>query len=84
MEDPKHIEQEALALQKQEAFVRLSAAWEEALGDGIEPEIMAHVALFAALGDLVATYGEPAVAEFAKRLPERITRGEFSISSAKH
>jgi hypothetical protein len=84
MEDPKRTEQETLPQQKQEAFVRLSAAWEEALGDGIEPEIMAHVALFAALGDLVATYGESAVAEFAKRLPDRIAAGEFSISSARH
>jgi hypothetical protein len=84
MEDPQHLEPGTLAQQKHEAFVRLSAAWEEALGDGIEPEVMAHVALFAALGDLVATYGEPAVAEFAKRLPERIAAGEFSISSARH
>ena len=57
------------ALQKREAFERFSAVWQDALGAGIEPDILAHVALFAALGDLVATYGETAVADFAERLP---------------
>ena len=84
MEDPSQVEMEAISLQKQEAFVRISAAWEDALGDGIDPEILAHVTLFAALGDLVATYGETAVAEFARRLPERIAAGEFTIAAARH
>jgi len=70
-----------LAEQKQEAFERLSEAWHEAIGDGIEPDVMAHVALFTALSDLVETYGEPAVAEFADRLASRIQVGEFTIPS---
>lgn len=65
--------------QKKEAFERLSEAWHDAVGDGIEPDVMAHVALFAALSDLVETYGEPAVAEFADRLAGRIQGGEFTI-----
>ncbi len=65
--------------QKKEAFERLSEAWHDAIGDGIEPDVMAHVALFAALSDLVETYGEPAVAEFADRLAGRIQGGEFTI-----
>ena len=68
-----------LRVQKREAFARLSAVWQDALGAGIEPDVLAHVALFAALGDLVATYGETAVADFAERLPERIASGEFTI-----
>lgn len=68
-----------LGLQKQEAYARFSAVWEEALGDGIDPDILAHVALFAALRDLVTTYGECAVAEFAGRLSDRVTAGEFSV-----
>ena len=84
MEDPTQIEHDALSQQKQEAFVRFSAVWQDALGDGIESEVLAHVALFAALGDLVATYGESAVAEFAGRLPDRIAKGEFSIASSRH
>lgn len=70
---------DGLGAQKQEAFARFSAVWQAALGDGIEPDILAHVALFAALGDLVATYGEAAVADFAEQLPERIQSGEFTI-----
>lgn len=70
---------EEMRVQKREAFARLSAVWQDALGAGIEPDVIAHVALFAALGDLVATYGENAVAEFAERLPDRISSGEFTI-----
>ena len=73
--------EEDLGLQKQQAYERLATAWEEAIGDGVDPDILAHVALFAALRDLVDTYGEGAVAEFAGRLPERVTAGEFSVPS---
>jgi len=73
-----------LSLQKREAYVRISAVWQDALGAGIEPDVLAHVALFAALGDLVATYGETAVADFAERLSARITAGEFSIPDTLH
>lgn len=77
-------ETEELALQKREAYERISAVWQDALGAGIEPDVIAHVALFTALGDLVSTYGEKAVAEFAERLPKRIVAGEFSIPHPLH
>jgi len=77
-------ETDELTLQKRDAMVRLSVVWQDALSAGIEPEVLAHVALFAALGDLVATYGEPAVVDFARRLPERIAAGEFTVSSSRH
>jgi hypothetical protein len=73
-----------LSQQKREAYVRLSAVWQDALGAGIEPDVLAHVALFSAIGDLVATYGEEAVADFAERLSDRIAAGEFSIPSSVH
>ena len=79
MDDLGQHETEEMRVQKREAFARLSAVWQDALGAGIEPDVIAHVALFAALGDLVATYGENAVAEFAERLPDRISSGEFTI-----
>ena len=79
VDDPDSHESDELRLQKREAFARLSAVWQDALGAGIEPDILAHVALFAALGDLVATYGETAVADFAEKLPDRIASGEFTI-----
>ena len=67
-------ETEELKLQKQEAFQRFSAVWEDALVAGIEPEMLAHVALFAALGDLVATYGESAVARFRRTAARAASR----------
>ena len=73
-----------LSLQKREAFARFSAVWQEALGDGIEPDILAHVALFAALRDMVATYGEKAVSDFAGRLPDRVANGEFTVPVLLH
>ncbi len=84
MRDQGQPENEELKLQKREALQRLSIVWKDALGDGIEPEVLAHAALFAALGDLVSTYGETAVATFAERLAARITAGEFSIPTAVH
>ena len=84
MGEGQHPESEDLATQKREAYQRLSAVWQDALGAGIEPDVLAHVALFAALKDLVATYGEAAVADFAERLPARIKAGEFSLSKSLH
>ncbi len=82
MDDFIRLERDQLRLQKREAYVRISAVWQDALGAGIEPEVLAHVALFAALGDLVATYGETAVADFAERLSGRIAAGEFTVPSS--
>ena len=84
MRDGAEPENDELKLQKREAYQRLSAVWQDAVGAGIESEVLAHVALFAALGDLIATYGEDAVADFAERLPGRIAAGEFSIPSSVH
>ena len=47
----------------QEALRYILEAWEEALHDGIEPEMLANAALFAALSDLIDAYGEDAVAK---------------------
>lgn len=65
--------------QKKEAFQRLIDAWQDALTAGIEPDVVAHAALFAALSDLVETYGEDAVAVYTSSLAERVNRGEFSL-----
>ncbi|HMB47491.1 MAG TPA: hypothetical protein VKN63_04375 [Afifellaceae bacterium] len=70
-----------IALQKQEAFQRLNHAWQEALTAGIEPDVVAQAALFAALSDLVDTYGEDAVADYTTKLADRVNRGEFSLPS---
>lgn len=54
-------------------------AWDTALADGAEPEVIASVAIYAALADMVDRYGEDAVAEFCASLPERTKRGEFTL-----
>jgi hypothetical protein len=72
-------EDRMIAEKKRLALAYLTEAWDEAVAEGIDSDILAHAALFAALADLVATYGEEPVAELAKRLPERIRAFEFSL-----
>jgi len=64
----------------QEALRYILDAWEEALHDGIEPEMLANAALFAALADLVASYGGDAVAKMTGGLSRRIQHGEFTLT----
>lgn len=65
--------------QKQAALRYIMDAWHEALYDGIEPEMLANAAFFAALSDLVSTYGEDAVAKMTEGLSRRIHHGEFTL-----
>lgn len=54
-------------------------AWDRALAEGVDPEVVASVAIFAALTDMVDRYGETAVAEFCESLPARARNGEFTL-----
>jgi hypothetical protein len=65
--------------QKQAALRYIVDAWEEALHDGIEPEMLANAALFASLADLIGVYGEDAVAKMTTGLSRRIQHGEFTL-----
>ena len=58
-------------------------AWEEAVYDGIDPDCLATAAIFAALSDMIGTYGEEPVAVMCERLPQRIRAGEFTLSQTK-
>ena len=69
--------------ERRAALSYVTEAFAEAILAGIESESFAHAALFAALQELVETYGEEAVAAFAGRLPERIASGDFTIA-VKH
>jgi len=69
--------------QKQAAISYLHEAWAEARLDGIDGDCMAQACLFAALSELVTTYGEDATAKFATGLSERIANGEFSLEFAR-
>jgi len=64
---------------KQAALRYILDAWEEALHDGIEPEMLANAALYAALADLIDVYGENAVAKMTSGLSRRIHHGEFTL-----
>ena len=58
-------------------------AWEEAVYDGIDPDCIATAAIFAALSDMIDTYGEEPVARMAERLPGRIRHGEFTVGKTR-
>ena len=64
---------------KQAALRFILEAWEEAIYDGLDPDAIATAAIFAALSDMIATYGEEPVAVMCERLPERIRSGEFTV-----
>lgn len=65
--------------ERQAALRYILDAWEEALHDGIEPEMLANAALYAALADLIGVYGEDAVAKMTTGLSRRIHHGEFTL-----
>ena len=69
--------------QKQAALGYLAEAWAEARHDGVDGDCLAQASMFAALAELVTTYGEDAVAKFAEGLPSRVRNGEFSVRLAK-
>ncbi len=66
--------------EKQAALRYLLDAWEEAVYDGVDPDNLATAAIFAALSDMVDTYGEEPVARMTEGLPERIRLGEFTVN----
>jgi hypothetical protein len=69
--------------QKRVALSYLNEAWAEARHDGVDDDCMAQACLFAALAELVATYGEEAAAEYAAGLPARLRNGEYSLMLAR-
>ena len=74
------IEDPDTAENRREALGFVTEAFAEAIMAGVESEDFAHAALFAALQELVVLHGEELAAAFAKKLPERILSGEFSLT----
>lgn len=66
--------------QRYAALRYIMDAWEEALYEGLEPEMLANASMFAALTDLVSSYGEEAVAKMTDGLSRRIQHGEFTLN----
>ena len=54
-------------------------AWEEGTESGIAPELMAYAALYTALTDLVASFGEDSVVSLVNGLAPRVQKGEFTL-----
>jgi hypothetical protein len=46
----------------------------------LDPDCIASAAIFAALSDMIAAYGEEPVATLCERLPERVRMGEFTVN----
>ncbi|MGB3502094.1 MAG: hypothetical protein WBA44_10745 [Mesorhizobium sp.] len=59
-------------------------AWAEGLSAGIEPELIAEVALSTAFTELVRSCGEAAAVALVERMRERIVGGEFEATAQRH
>ena len=66
------------------ALELIVAAWEEAEVVGVKSDIVAYAAIYTALTDLVAKYGEEPVAALSAGLAERVRAGEFSSYTVRH
>ena len=66
--------------QKRLALKMVLEVWEDALAQGISAEMVASSAIFAALTDMIESYGEESVAEMVAEWPQRIRDGEFTLS----
>ncbi|MEQ9144182.1 MAG: hypothetical protein RLO08_07475 [Parvibaculaceae bacterium] len=59
-------------------------AWDDALAEGVNPDVLASTAIFAAFSDMVETYGEESVADMADGLKDRVRHGEFTLNQTRH
>ena len=69
--------------QKRAALGYLNEAWAEARHDGVDGDCLAQASIFAALAELVGTYGEDAVADYLEDIPSRVRNGEYSLTLAR-
>ena len=76
MSDPDSIAESG---PKARALELVLDAWDKALSEGVDPDLIASVALYAALADMVDRYSEETVADFCLTLPERVRHGEFTL-----
>lgn len=70
-----------------ERFVALGfidSAWADALDEGVDPDAIAHAALFMAVADLVAAHGEESVARMITGIPDKVRNGEYSLDRELH
>lgn len=67
-----------------QALSLILAAWDEGADAGVAPELMAYAALFTALTDLVALFGEEAVVKMTRGLERRVELGEFTLNRTRN
>lgn len=77
--EPESVDKVGLEERKRAALEHILSAWVDANDAGIEPEVVASAAIYAALSELVETVGADQVAEMVADLPRRIRHGEFSV-----
>ena len=65
------------------ALELILAAWDEGEDLDIPSPTLAYAALFTAMTNLVAIYGEEAVADMARRLEHRVKVGEFTVHNTR-
>jgi hypothetical protein len=68
-----------LAQLKKRAMMMIAHTFAEGQDDGLDGDLMAQAALFAAFSELVSTYGEDAVATYAQTFAPKILAGAFSL-----
>ena len=66
-----------------EALNNILEAWDEALATGIASELLAYAAIYTALTDLVAAFGEDSVVSLVDGLGARVRKGEFSLNQQR-
>jgi hypothetical protein len=69
--------------QKRLALGYLQDGWTEASHEGVDGDCLAQTALFLALAELIATYGEEATSRYTDNLGARIRNGEFSVALSR-
>jgi len=65
--------------ERKRALEYLAEAWRNAEDEEVETEALAHAALFASLATLVEKYGETAISELMKRIPDKVVQGEYTV-----
>jgi hypothetical protein len=79
----RSIDSGSLGIASLAAFMSHPVSFHFALSPLPDNEQKRAASLFAALAELVGTYGEDAVAKYVEGLPTRVRRGEFSVALAK-
>lgn len=74
--------EELIGEKKRAAYECLAEAWADAEAEGIDADILAHAALFAAFTHFVDRYGERAAADYAAAISRKVLAGEYTLSPA--